>query len=60
MWFEIHPVKLLKSFKMVHTIRIRGVTHDEIWGNMERVQVLKDEREEVELENGKKEEREGL
>ena len=29
-------------------------------GNMERVQVLRDELEEVELENGKKEEREGL
>ena len=34
-----------------------GVTHNEVWGNVERVQVLRDEIEEVELESGENEER---
>ena len=44
----------LKSFKIVHVITFRGVTHNEVWGNMERVQVLRDELEEIELENREK------
>ena len=35
----------------------RGVTHNDVWGNIERVQVLRDEIDEVEMENGEKEER---
>ena len=56
----------LKSFKIVHMITLKGVTHNEIWGNMERVQALREEKEEVEartelqlLEYGVKE-RQGL
>ena len=49
---------IFKSCKIVHMTTFRGVTHYEVGG---MVQVLRDETEEVELENGDKDhERKGL
>ena len=39
-------------------LSLLGITLNEIWGNMERVQMPGDELEEGELENGMKKERE--